>query len=64
MRGLGYETVAISSGFEEVIVRSVDRLIDTGQANEYELVFARESAIGSAISSSRRPSSPTGSEPE
>jgi hypothetical protein len=49
MRGLGYESVAISSGFEEVIVRSADRVIDTGQVNEYELLMARETAIASAI---------------
>ena len=35
----GYETVAISSGFEEIAPRRFDRFIDTGQLNEFERVL-------------------------
>ncbi len=36
-RELGYETIAIASGFEEVALRGADRFIDTGQINELEV---------------------------
>lgn len=35
-RSLGYEVIAIASGFEEVALRGADRFIDTGQVNELE----------------------------
>jgi hypothetical protein len=37
----GYETVAISSGFEEIAPRRFDRFIDTGQLNEFERVLVQ-----------------------
>jgi hypothetical protein len=49
MQDLGYETIAVASGFEEVVVRDADRAIDTGQLNEYEMAMARETAVGSWI---------------
>ncbi len=36
IRGLGYEVVAVSPGFEHVTLRQADRFIDTGQLNELE----------------------------
>jgi hypothetical protein len=33
---LGYETVAVSSGFEHVALRRADLFLDTGQFNEFE----------------------------
>lgn len=45
LRRLDYEIGAISAGFEEVILRGADRVIDTGQVNELELVILRESAL-------------------
>jgi len=35
-RSLGYEVIAIASGFEEVALRGADCFIDTGQVNELE----------------------------
>jgi Sulfatase len=32
----GYQTIAVSSGFELVALRNVDRFIDTGQINDFE----------------------------
>lgn len=37
---LGYETVAISSGFEQVALRRADVFVDTGQLNEFEWTVA------------------------
>jgi hypothetical protein len=45
MRSLGYTTVAISSGFEQVAVRGADRFIDTGQINEFEIQLLRPSVL-------------------
>jgi hypothetical protein len=42
---LGYETVAISAGYEETRIRRVDRLIDTGQLKEIELAILGRSVI-------------------
>ncbi len=44
-RSIGYETVAISSGFEQVAVRGVDRFIDSGEVNEFEIQLLRPSVI-------------------
>jgi len=46
MRGLGYEIVSVSGGFEELVMHGADQLIDTGQLNEFEIAMARETAIG------------------
>jgi hypothetical protein len=35
----GYETLAVSSGYEQVALRSADRFIDTGELNELELAI-------------------------
>jgi hypothetical protein len=40
-RALGYETIAVSSGFEQVAVRGADRFIDAGQVNEFEIQLMR-----------------------
>ena len=45
LRGVGYEVTAVSGGFEEVVLRGADRLIDTGQVNEFELVMIRQSGL-------------------
>lgn len=45
-QAIGYETVAISSGYEDVAVRRADRFVDTGQLNDFETVLLRQSAIG------------------
>jgi hypothetical protein len=44
-KGLGYETVAISSGFEQVAVRAADRFIDSGDINEFEIQLLRPSLV-------------------
>ena len=36
IRGLGYEVVAVSPGWEHVALRQADHFIDTGQPNEFE----------------------------
>lgn len=41
LRRIGYETLVVSSGYEHLGFRSADRFVDTGQANELEVVFAR-----------------------
>lgn len=46
---LGYETVAISSGFEEVALRQADVFIDTGQLNEVEILTFRHTALGALV---------------
>ncbi len=48
-RGLGYEVVAIASGFEEVALRGADRFIDTGQANELEVRTLGNTVLAPAI---------------
>jgi hypothetical protein len=50
MGSLGYETVAIASGFEEVAIREADRVVDTGELNEFELAMARETSVGRWVS--------------
>ena len=44
-RAIGYETVTISSGFEQAAVRGADRFIDSGQINEFEIQLVRPSLI-------------------
>lgn len=46
---LGYETVALSSGFEEVALRQADVFIDTGQLNEVEILTFRHTALGALV---------------
>lgn len=46
---LGYETIAIASGFEEVALRGADRFIDTGQLNELEVRTIGNTAVAPAI---------------
>jgi sulfatase-like protein len=48
-RSLGYEVIAISSGFEEVALRGADRFIDTGQVNELETRVLGNTAIAPGI---------------
>jgi Sulfatase len=49
LRAEGYQTVAISSGFEEVSLRRADRFIDTGQLNEMELLTFRHTFLGPIV---------------
>jgi hypothetical protein len=44
-RTIGYETVAVSSGFEQPALRGADRFIDTGQINEFEIQMLRPSIL-------------------
>ncbi len=49
---LGYVTVAVSSGFEDVALRRADTFLDTGQLNEFEWVTAEVtglSAVADAV---------------
>ena len=48
-RSLGYEVIAVASGFEEVALRGADRFIDTGQVNELETRVLGNTAIAPAI---------------
>jgi hypothetical protein len=48
-RELGYEVVAVASGFEEVALRGADRFIDTGQANELEIRVIGNTAIAPVV---------------
>ncbi len=45
LREAGYETIAISSGFEQVALRTADRFIDSGQVNEFEIQLLRPSLL-------------------
>ena len=45
----GYQTVAISSGFEGVSLRRVDRFIDTGQLNEFERVLVQSTILPAVL---------------
>jgi hypothetical protein len=53
MQQLGYETIAVASGFEEVRIRDADRVLDTGQLNEYEIAMARTTALGTWVDAIR-----------
>jgi len=44
-RTIGYETIAVSSGFEQPALRGSDRFIDTGQINEFEIQLLRPSIL-------------------
>jgi hypothetical protein len=46
---LGYDVVAIASGFEEVALRGADRFVDTGQINELETRILGNTIIAPAI---------------
>jgi hypothetical protein len=41
----GYETIAFSSGYELVAVRSANRFVDTGQLNELEIGLAESTIL-------------------
>ena len=44
-RSLGYQTVGISSGFEQAAVRSADAFVDNGELNEFEIQLLRPAVI-------------------
>jgi len=44
-RSIGYETITVSSGFEQVAVRGADRFLDPGQINEFEIQLLRPSLV-------------------
>ena len=46
LRDRGYEIDAVSSGFEQVVIREADRFVDTGQLNEFELAVLKRSIAG------------------
>lgn len=48
-RQLGYDVIAVASGFEEVALRGADRFIDTGQVNELETRTLGNTVIAPAI---------------
>lgn len=41
----GYETVAVSSGWEQSALRRVDQFVDTGQLNEFEWAVAQMTGV-------------------
>jgi sulfatase-like protein len=45
LRRAGYETVAFSSGYELVSLRTADRFVDTGEPNELELSLVGETVL-------------------
>ncbi|MDP9482852.1 MAG: hypothetical protein M3P84_06480, partial [Chloroflexota bacterium] len=45
LRNTGYELVALASSYEEPALRSVDRWIDTGELNEFEVNLFRRSIL-------------------
>lgn len=49
IRGLGYEVVAVSPGYEGVALRRADRFIDTGQPNELEWALLHVTAVGGLV---------------
>ena len=46
LRGLGYRSVAMASGFAEVELRRVDRLDEPPQPNEFEVSLIRGTGLG------------------
>jgi Sulfatase len=48
-RERGYETIAVASGFEQSAVRGVDRFIDIGQLNDFEMHLLRPSLIATFL---------------
>ena len=46
LRGLGYRSVAMASGFAEVELRRVDRLVEPPQPNEFEVSLIRGTGLG------------------
>jgi sulfatase-like protein len=44
-RRLGYDTVGVSSGFEQPAVRGADTFVDDGELNEFEIQMMRASII-------------------
>src|SRR5262245_44863707 len=46
-RSRGYETIAIGSGFEDTALRSVDRFLDAGYLNDFEVTLARPTVLAS-----------------
>jgi hypothetical protein len=45
----GYETVVVSSGYENLGLRSADRFVDTGQPNEFERVVMQNVAASQIL---------------
>jgi hypothetical protein len=45
LAGAGYETIAFSSGYELVALRSANRFVDTGQLNELEVGLAESTIL-------------------
>lgn len=45
LRDKGYELIALASSYEEPALRSVDRWIDTGELNEFEVNLFRRSIL-------------------
>jgi hypothetical protein len=45
----GYERVTIASGFTSLTIASADRVIDTGQISDAEIVLLRESILGRLV---------------
>jgi hypothetical protein len=45
LKDAGYDVIAPSSGFEQMAMRGVERFIDTGQINDFEVAALRETAL-------------------
>jgi hypothetical protein len=49
LRDRGYFIESISSGYEEVSIREVDRFVDTGELNEPEVGMLRRTTVGDLL---------------
>jgi Sulfatase len=49
LRGAGYETIVVGSGFEHLALRGADRYIDVGPRNELEESLIASTAVGGVI---------------
>ena len=49
LRQHGYETIAVTPGWEEVAIRRGDRLIDSGALNELESAVLQSTSLGPAV---------------
>lgn len=49
LRSHGYRIEAVSSGWEEVAMREVERFVDTGELNEYEVGMLRRTTLGDLL---------------
>jgi hypothetical protein len=48
-RALGYESIAIASGFEDSAVRTADRFLDGGQINNFDVAVLEPTLVAAAL---------------